>query len=75
MSKDEKLLSMHMQDISQRQIEVTASDLPLSCPMPNMNLWNAHPKVMIPIDHGGEARCPYCGTLYRFKGELPHAHH
>ncbi|MBI3478825.1 MAG: zinc-finger domain-containing protein [Nitrosomonadales bacterium] len=43
--------------------------------MPNMNLWNAHPKVMIPLNHGGEARCPYCGTLYRFKGELPKAHH
>jgi len=43
--------------------------------MPDMNLWNAHPKVMIPLDHGGEARCPYCGTLYRFKGELPRAHH
>jgi uncharacterized Zn-finger protein len=30
---------------------------------------------MIPIDHGGEARCPYCGTLYRFKGELPKSPH
>lgn len=75
MSKGENHMSRHQQDITQRQIEVTASDLPLSCPMPGMNLWNAHPKVMIPIDHGGEARCPYCGTLYRFKGELPHAHH
>ena len=75
LSKDEKLLSRHRQDITQRYIEITANDLPLSCPMPNMNLWNAHPKVMIPLDHGGEARCPYCGTLYRFKGELPKAHH
>ena len=66
---------MSKQDIKQRLIEVTANDLPLSCPMPNMNLWNAHPKVMIPIGQGGEARCPYCGTLYRFMGELPHAHH
>ncbi len=74
---------MSKQNITQRYIEVTASDLPLACPMPNMNLWNAHPKVMIPIspggnhggDHGGEARCPYCGTLYRFKGELPKGHH
>jgi len=60
---------------TQRIIEVTASDLPLACPMPDMNLWNAHPKVMIPLGHGGEARCPYCGTLYRFKGELPKEHH
>jgi uncharacterized Zn-finger protein len=62
-------------DITQRSIEITAKDLPLTCPMPDMNLWNAHPKVVIPLNHGGEARCPYCGTLYRFKGELPHSHH
>lgn len=66
---------MNKQDLKQRFIEVTAADLPLSCPMPDMNLWNAHPKVMIPLGHGGEARCPYCGTLYRFIGELPKAHH
>ena len=66
---------MSKQDITQRHIDVTASDLPLSCPMPGMNLWNAHPKVTIPINHGGEALCPYCGTQYRFKGELPKAHH
>ena len=47
------------------------------CPPPSGggSLWNAHPKVMIPLNHGGEARCPYCGTLYKFKGELPRAHH
>ena len=66
---------MSKQNITQRHIEVTATDLPLSCPMPDMSLWNAHPKVMIPLGHGGEARCPYCGTLYRFKGELPRARH
>ena len=66
---------MSKQDITQRYIEVTADDLPLACPMPDMNLWNAHPKVMIPLNEGGEARCPYCGTLYRFKGELPKSHH
>jgi uncharacterized Zn-finger protein len=58
---------VNKQNITQRYIEVTADDLPLACPMPNMNIWNAHPKVMIPMDHGGEARCPYCGTLYKFK--------
>jgi uncharacterized Zn-finger protein len=66
---------LNKQDITQRYIEVTADDLPLACPMPYMNLWNAHPKVMIPLNEGGEARCPYCGTLYRFKGELPRARH
>lgn len=62
-------------DITQNTIEVTAQDLPLTCPMPNMNLWNAHPRVAIPLNHGGEARCPYCSTVYRFNGELPKGHH
>jgi uncharacterized Zn-finger protein len=63
------------QDITQRFIEVTAHDLPLTCPMPNVSLWNAHPKVSISLKNGGEALCPYCGTLYKFKGELPKSHH
>lgn len=45
--------------------EVTHSDLPLSCPMPGMALWNSHPKVYLPIvDDGGESSCPYCGAHY-----------
>ncbi len=66
---------MEKVDITQRTIEVTAQDLPLTCPMPNMNLWNAHPRVGLALDHNGEARCPYCGTLYKFKGEMPKGHH
>lgn len=56
-------------------VEVTAADLPLHCPTPSMKLWNAHPRVYIPVEKLGEARCPYCGTLYKFKGELPKGHH
>ena len=66
---------MGNQDIIHRYIEVTAQDLPLTCPMPSMSLWNAHPKVSIPLRDKGEARCPYCGTLYKLKGELPKAGH
>lgn len=66
---------MTKQEITQRYIEVTAKDLPLTCPMPGMALWNAHPRVGISMQNGGEARCPYCGTTYRLKGELPHGHH
>ena len=51
-----------------RQIEVTAADLPLHCPMPSMMLWNAHPRVFLPIEKTGEALCPYCGTKYTLKG-------
>lgn len=53
---------------TRREIEVSVDDLPLHCPTPAMQLWNAHPRVFLPIDQTGEARCPYCGTLYRLKG-------
>ncbi len=44
---------------------VTRADLPLSCPMPGMSLWNSHPRVYLPIeDQGGESLCPYCGARY-----------
>lgn len=58
-----------------RLIEVTAADLPLHCPMPSMKLWNAHPRVFLPIEKTGESLCPYCGTLYRLKGSAPAGHH
>lgn len=45
---------------------VSASDMPLSCPTPSMQLWNSHPRVYLPIEQGGEARCPYCGTLFQW---------
>ncbi|MCY4050573.1 MAG: zinc-finger domain-containing protein [Gammaproteobacteria bacterium] len=47
-----------------RVIRVTRNDLPLHCPMPNMRLWDSHPKVFLPIGETGRERCPYCGTLY-----------
>ena len=39
-------------------------ELPLSCPTPEMSLWNAHPKVYLPIEVSGREVCPYCGTEY-----------
>ena len=33
-----------------------------------MLLWNAHPRVFLPIEKTGEALCPYCGTQYTLKG-------
>ena len=44
--------------------EVHRSDLPLSCPMPGMYLWNSHPKVYLPIEETRDAKCPYCGAQY-----------
>jgi uncharacterized Zn-finger protein len=49
---------------AQNQYMVTASDLPLACPMPGMYLWNSHPRVFLPIEKTGWAKCPYCGAEY-----------
>lgn len=50
---------------AENRYEVTRADLPLSCPMPGMALWNSHPKVYLPIvDDGGESTCAYCGAVY-----------
>ena len=45
--------------------EVSRSDLPLSCPMPGMKLWDSHPRVYLPVEATGEAKCPYCGAEYK----------
>jgi uncharacterized Zn-finger protein len=59
---------------TRRNIEVTAADLPLQCPMPSMLLWNAHPRVFLPIEKTGEALCPYCGTQYTLKSGAAAGH-
>ncbi len=47
--------------------EVTADDLPLSCPMPKFRLWDAHPRVYLPIQATGRVVCPYCNAEYILK--------
>jgi len=66
---------MSNQDITQRYIEVTAEDLPLTCPREKDSHWDSHPKVSLSFKDSKEIRCPYCGELYRFKGEMPGSHH
>lgn len=46
------------------QYTVTEADLPLSCPMPGMLLWNSHPRVYLAIAETGWAKCSYCGAEY-----------
>ena len=46
---------------------VTPEQLPLHCPLPEMTLWNSHPKVFLPIEDSGSTKCPYCGTEYTLK--------
>ena len=58
-----------------RRVEVTAADLPLHCPTPDNMLWNAHPRVFLPVEQHGEALCPYCGTLYVLKDGARGASH
>jgi len=56
-----------MQPNAQHRYEVTQDDLPLSCPMPGMQLWNSHPRVYLPIEQTGWAKCPYCSAEYTLK--------
>ena len=47
---------------AQKTYEVSRADLPVSCPLPEMTLWNSHPKVYLPLEATGKAKCPYCGA-------------
>ena len=59
--------------MSQTFVELLAKDLTPAgetyCPNPKagMKLWNTHPKVYLDVAPTGEAKCPYCGTVYRLK--------
>ena len=52
-------------------VELKAGDLNgnggVFCPSPRagMKLWNGHPRVFLDVASTGEARCAYCGTVYR----------
>lgn len=46
------------------EVKVTPTEMPLSCPLPNMALWNMHPKVYLALDADNRAMCPYCSTHY-----------
>jgi uncharacterized Zn-finger protein len=49
---------------AEKKLTIQPKDLPLSCPTADMSLWNAHPKVYLPIEKTGKETCPYCGTQY-----------
>ena len=62
-------------------IELKAADLNshggVFCPSPlaDMKTWNTHPKVFLDVARTGQAKCPYCSTVYRLKdGEHVHSH-
>lgn len=60
MQQTEELVRASMK----RHYQVTREDLPLSCPMADMRLWDAHPRVYLPITATGKAICPYCEAEY-----------
>ncbi len=49
---------------TQNFYKVRPSDVPLHCPMPGSTLWNSHPRVYLPIEKTGRAKCIYCGAEY-----------
>lgn len=53
---------------NERCYEVSEAELPLFCPRADASLWNAHPRVYLPIETRGEAVCPYCSTRYVLQG-------
>jgi uncharacterized Zn-finger protein len=68
--------------MTQAVVALKASDLNshggVFCPSPlaDMKLWNSHPKVYLDVAATGQAKCPYCGTVYRLAaGEtVSHGH-
>lgn len=52
---------------AEKTYTVYKKDLPLSCPTDEMQLWNAHPKVYLPIEKTGQEICPYCSSKFVLK--------
>lgn len=43
---------------------IKKDQLPLHCPLPEMSLWNQHPRVYLSIENTGKSKCPYCGSEF-----------
>jgi uncharacterized Zn-finger protein len=54
---------------AEKVYRVRRKDLPLHCPTRQSYLWNSHPKVYLPIEETGEAKCPYCSASYELVDE------
>jgi uncharacterized Zn-finger protein len=56
-------------------IELGSEDLPGYCPNKAMPIWSSHPRVFLEFGTSGQAKCPYCGTVYALKpGAHAHSH-
>ena len=67
MSQTPEVRSGNQPANAQQSYRVKREDLPLSCPMPEMTLWNSHPRVYLPIEETGHAKCPYCGAEFELE--------
>jgi len=64
------------QQTPMQAVELGGTQLPAHCPNPAMPIWSSHPKVSLDFSDQGEARCPYCSTVYRLKpGAVIHHGH
>lgn len=54
---------------TEQRYEITRAELPLSCPTKSMRVWDAHPRVYLPIEETGHAICPYCGAEFTLKND------
>jgi uncharacterized Zn-finger protein len=67
--------------MSNTTVELLTADLnPLGgvfCPSPkaDMKIWNSHPKVYLDVAKSGQAKCAYCGIVYKLKAEEVVGHH
>ena len=52
---------------AERHYTITHKQLPLCCPLPTMEVWDAHPRVYLPIEEEAEVTCPYCSARYTLK--------
>ncbi len=56
-------------------VELDGKDLPAFCPNKAMPIWSSHPRVFLDFAANGQAKCPYCSTVYQLKpGVHPHGH-
>jgi uncharacterized Zn-finger protein len=62
-----------LQACTKQHYDVTEAQLPLSCPLPESRVWDAHPRVYLPIEATGHAMCPYCGAQYTLLKTAPDA--
>ena len=53
---------------TESEFQIKKNQLPLHCPLPEMSLWNQHPRVYLPIEETGKSKCPYCGTEFILEG-------